>query len=91
MWFKGNTRPLLVGVQAYEKSLWKTVWWLLRKMGTNLPEDQVIHSWAYTQRMLDPTINILAQLCLFLLYFLTARNWRQHRCSTTIQFSHLKK
>ena len=41
MWRKGNTPPLLVGLQA-GTPLWKSVWWFLRKLDIVLPEDPVI-------------------------------------------------
>jgi hypothetical protein len=33
--------------------LWKSVWHFLRKLEIVLPEDQLYHSWAYTQKILQ--------------------------------------
>ena len=41
MWRKGNTPPLLVGLQA-GTPLWKSVWWFFRKLDIVLPEDPTI-------------------------------------------------
>jgi hypothetical protein len=41
MWRKRNISPLLVGLQALQ-SLWKSVWWFLRKLDILLPGDPAI-------------------------------------------------
>jgi hypothetical protein len=41
MWRKRNTPPLLMGLQA-GTTLWKSVWWFLRKLDVVLPEDPAI-------------------------------------------------
>ena len=40
MWIKGNTPPLLVGVQTYTTML--EIWWFLRKLGVVLTQDPAI-------------------------------------------------
>ena len=42
MWRKGNPSPLLVGIVVGLQSLWKSVWWFLRKLAINVPQDPVI-------------------------------------------------
>ena len=44
IWGKGNTPPLLVGVQTCTAAL-KIVWQFLRKLGNNLPQDSAIPFW----------------------------------------------
>ena len=41
MWIKRKTSSLLMGVQIL-LPLWKSVWWLVRKLGISLPQDQAI-------------------------------------------------
>jgi hypothetical protein len=41
IWRKRNTPLLLVGLQA-GKTLWKSIWWILRKLDIVLPEDPAI-------------------------------------------------
>ena len=38
MWSKANTQQLLVGMQTCTTT-WKLVWWFLRILGINLPQD----------------------------------------------------
>jgi hypothetical protein len=40
MWKKSNTLPLLVGLQGC--TVWKSIWWFLRKLDLELSEEPVI-------------------------------------------------
>ena len=52
MWRK-RTTPLCWLVCKLVQPLWKSVWHFLRKLEIVLPEDQLYHSWAYTQKILQ--------------------------------------
>ena len=46
---KRSTPPLLVGVKACI-ALWKSIWWLLRKLKLSIPQDTAIaHMDTYTK------------------------------------------
>jgi hypothetical protein len=82
MWSKGNTPPLLVGVQT-----------LLAIMGINITVSQKVgnpstprpsytnHSWTYTQRIPCPKDTCSTMFIAAL--FIIARNWKQPTCPST--------
>ena len=68
MWSKGNTLPLLVGVQTWTSTMEIGVV-ILQEDGGHLFQDPTIPLLqAYTQRMLHFTTETLGQPCTLLLY-----------------------
>jgi hypothetical protein len=82
MWRKRNTSPLLVGLQAGTTSL-RSVWWLLRKLDIELPEDPAIPLLdIYTEDA--PTYNKDTCSTMFIAtLFIIARSWKEPRCPST--------
>lgn len=69
LWSKGHTSPLLWGVQTcaviLEVSMVDP-----QKLAVDLTQNPAIHSWPYTQTILNHTTRTLAQLCSKQLYLL---------------------
>ena len=49
MWSKGNTHPLMMGMETCSTTL-ESVWQFLRKLGINIPQDPAIPVLEYTQK-----------------------------------------
>ena len=56
--------------------LWKSVWWFLRKLGINLPQDLSIPLLEYTQSYYKSIYSTMFISALFVI----ARTWKQPRC-----------
>ena len=66
--------------------LWKSVWWLLRKLGIILPEDPAIPLLGiYTKD--DQTYKKDTCSTMFIVaLFIIARSWKEPRCPSTEQW-----
>jgi hypothetical protein len=74
-WRKRNTPPLLVGLQAY----WKSVWRFLRKLDKVLPEDPAIPLHSICPEDV-PTANKNTCSTMFIAaLFIIARSWKELR------------
>jgi hypothetical protein len=82
MWRKRNTPPLLVELELVQ-SLWKSVWWFLRKLDIVLPEDPAIPLLGiYPEDA--PTCNKDTCPTMFIAaIFIIARSWIEPRCPST--------
>lgn len=56
------------------RSLWKSVWWFLKKLGIDLSQDLVYHFWAYT-----PKISLTCSTIFIYALFEIIRSWKQPR------------
>jgi hypothetical protein len=78
MWRKRNTPSLLVGLQA-GKSLWKSVWYFLRKLEMVLPENPAIPLLGIYPKD-APTNNKNTWSTMFIeALFIIARSWKEPR------------
>jgi hypothetical protein len=79
MWRKRNTSPLLVGLQAARKSVWR----FLRKLNIVLLEDPAIPLLGiYPENV--PTGNKDTCSTMFIAaLFIIARSWKEPRCPST--------
>ena len=76
IWRKGNTSPLLVGLQAHPTTL-KSIWWFLRKLEIDLPEDPAIQFLGHVPKR---SSTISQGQVLIKALFVIARSWKQPRC-----------
>jgi hypothetical protein len=82
MWRKRNTPPLLVRLQACS-TLWKSVWWFLRKLDIVLLQDTTIPLLGiYPEDV--PTGKKDSCFNMFIAaLFIIARSWKEPRCPST--------
>ena len=79
LWGKGNTSALLVGMQA-GKPLWMSVWWFLRKLGNNLPQDPVIPLLGIYPKDAQSCHKDMCSTMFIAALFVIARSWKQPQC-----------
>jgi hypothetical protein len=73
---KRNTPPLMVGLQL----LWKSVWWLLRKLDIGLPQDPAIPLLGiYPEDVPTGNKNTCSTMFIAALFIIT-RSWKEPRC-----------
>ena len=85
MWSEGNTHPLLVGMQTCASTnlwLWKSVWWFLRKLGVNIPQDPAISLLRIYPRDALSYYKSICSTVFIVALFVIARTWKQPRCSS---------
>ena len=77
-----NTLQLLVGVKTCT-ALWKSVWFFLRKLGNNLPQDPPIPLLGkYPEDVLAYLKDMWSTMLITGLYVI-ARTWKQPKCPST--------
>ena len=76
MWRKGNTPPLLVGLQPF----WKSVWRFLRKMDIILPEDPAIPLLGIHPRDTVVHNKDICTTMFIAALFIIARSWKEPIC-----------
>jgi hypothetical protein len=81
MWRKRNTPPLLVGLQAC--TLWKSVWWFLRKLNIVLLEDPAILLLGIYPEDVPPCKKDTCSTLFIAALFIIARSWTEPRCPST--------
>ena len=79
VWSKGNTHPLLVGMQTLQP-LWKSVWQFLRNLGVNLPQDPAIPLLGIYPRDALSYYKSICSTMFVAALFVIARTWKQPRC-----------
>ena len=85
-WSKEKTPPFLVGLKA-EQSLWKSVWWFIRKLDIILPEDTVIPLLEIYLKNDCPYKKDICSTMFIATIFVIARNCKQPRCPSTEEWT----
>ena len=60
--------------------LWKSVWWFLRKLGVNLPQDPVILLLGIQPRDAQSYYKSICSTIFIAALFVISRTWKQPRC-----------
>jgi hypothetical protein len=63
------------------KLIWKLIWWFLRKLGINLPQDSAILLLGIYPKDVPPYNKDTCSTLFTAALFTIARNWKQYRCS----------
>ena len=63
--------------------LWKSVWWFLRKLGINLPQDPAIPLLGIYPKDADPYHKNFCSAMFIAVLFGITRTWKQPRCPST--------
>ena len=79
---KGNTPPLLVGMQIVE-ALWKSAWWFLRKLRMNLLQDPAIPLLKIYPKDAQSYYKDICSTMFIAAVFLIVRTWKQPRFPST--------
>ena len=82
MWKKINTPPLLVGLKACT-TLWKSVWWFLRKLEIVLLEDPAIPLLGIYPEDVPTGKKDTCSTMFIAALFIIARSWKEPRCPST--------
>ena len=82
MWRKRNTPPLLVGLQALQP-LWKSVWWLLRKLDIVIPEDPEIPLLGIYPEDVPTCYKETCSTMFITALFIIPRSWKEPKCPST--------
>jgi hypothetical protein len=82
MWRKRNTPPLLLGLQAGTATL-EPVWWFLRKLDIELPEDPAIPLLGIHPEDVPTGKKDTFSTMFIAALFLIARSWKEPRCPST--------
>ena len=65
------------------KPLWKSVWWFLRTLRINLPQDTIIWLWGIYWKDAQSYNESICSTMFIAALFLIARTWKQPRCLST--------
>ena len=79
---KGNTHPLLVGIQTCTTTL-KISMAVSQKLGINLPQDPAIPLLGIYPKYAQSYYKDICSTMFIAALFLINRNWKQPRCPTT--------
>jgi hypothetical protein len=82
MWRKRNT-PLCWWDCKLAQPLWKSVWWLLRKLDTGLPEDPAIPLLGIYPEDVPTCSKDTCSTMFIAALFIIARSWKEPRCPST--------
>ena len=84
-WGKGNTPALLVALQTCTAAL-ESLWWFLRKLGNNLPQDPAIKLLGIYTKEAHSYHKDISSTMFIVALFVIARTWRQPRCFSMDQW-----
>jgi hypothetical protein len=82
MWRKRNTPPLLLGLQAGTATL-EPVWWFLRKLDIELPEDPAIPLLGIHPEDVPTGKKDTFSTMFIAALFIIVRSWKEPRCPST--------
>jgi hypothetical protein len=81
MWSKGNTPPLLVGVQTC--TIWKSIWQFLRKLEIVIHEDPAIPLLGIYPKHSPSFHKDVCSIMFITALLIIGRNWERPRCPST--------
>ena len=79
---KRNTPPLLVGCQLVQP-LWKSIWWLLKKMGMSLPQYPATSLLRIYPKEAHSYNKDICSTIFIAALFVIARTWKQPKLPST--------
>ena len=81
LWGKGNTMHCWWECKLVQP-LWMSVWWFLRKLGNNLPQDPAIPLLGIYPKDAQSCHKDMCSTMFRAALFVIARTWKQFRCSS---------